>query len=185
MPRIGNWRKLRRRSPAGTLAALAAIALVALAASLLGPGYAPVSGAARASDGDSLRLGGERVRLLDIDAPELDQTCRTGAGADWPCGAAARDAMARLLASGKVACQPRDRDRYGRLLAHCDVAGRDLGAAMVALGLALASGGYYAEEREAREASRGIWQGDFTTPREWREGRDDASLWNWLTNLVR
>lgn len=178
-------RRYGRRSLLGTFAALAAIALVAVAAGLLGPGYAPVTGPARASDGDSFRLGGERIRLLDIDAPELDQTCEDAAGAEWPCGRAARSEMARLLASGDVDCQPQDRDQYGRLLARCDVAGRDLAAAMVVSGLALANGGYFAEEREAREARRGIWQGDFISPRAWRDGGGDAGPWDWLVDLLR
>lgn len=177
-------RKSRRRNLFGTFAALAAIALIAVAASLVGPGYAPVSGAARASDGDSFRLGDERVRLLDIDAPELDQTCQDASGTDWPCGRAARNEMARLLASGPVDCEPRDRDQYGRLLAHCSIAGRDLAAVMVASGLALATGDYNAEERQARDARRGIWQGDFISPRAWREGGVDANAWDWLTNFL-
>ena len=36
------------------------------------------SGAARAVDGDSLELGGHRVRLYGIDAPERRQTCKKG-----------------------------------------------------------------------------------------------------------
>ena len=34
------------------------------------------SGKARAVDGDSLELGGYRVRLIGIDAPEFGQTCQ-------------------------------------------------------------------------------------------------------------
>lgn len=180
-----RYRRARgRRRFTGTIAALAAIALVAIAAVLIGPGFAPVAGAARASDGDSFRMEGERIRLLDIDAPELDQTCQDASGADWRCGEAARDAMARLLASGPVECRPQDRDQYGRLLAHCDVNGRDIAAAMVASGLALASGWYHAEEREARDARRGIWQGTFQLPRDWREGGTSSNPWNWLINLI-
>lgn len=36
-------------------------------------------------DGDTLAKGGERFRLLGIDAPELSQTCVRG-GESWPCG---------------------------------------------------------------------------------------------------
>ena len=48
----------------------------------------------RVSDGDSLRSGPLKIRLHGIDAPELKQTCADSTGAPWPCGRAARDAMA-------------------------------------------------------------------------------------------
>jgi len=177
-------RKLRWRHFSGTLTALAAIALLAVVAGLLQPQFPAISGSARPSDGDSFRMDDERIRLLDIDAPELDQTCTDAGGADWPCGSAARDAMARLLQSGPVECQPQDRDQYGRILARCTLAGRDLAAAIVSQGLAVASGGYHDEEREARAARRGIWQGTFQSPRAWRDRLDETDSWGWLLNLL-
>src|SRR5690606_17174665 len=88
-------------------------------------GYRHVAGAVRVSDGDSLRMGEERIRLEGIDAPELAQTC-IRAGEAYPCGREARDALARLVGDAPVECESRGRDRYGRLLARCRAQGVDL-----------------------------------------------------------
>jgi len=72
-----------------------------------------------------------------------------------------------------VACSARGRDRYGRTLAICsagDIA--DLGEALVRDGYAVDyrryTSDYLAAEDEARAARRGIWQGDFERPEDWR-----------------
>jgi hypothetical protein len=114
-------------------------------------------------DGDTLELGHLRIRLWGIDAPELDQRCGTRDGGEWPCGAAARARLAALVGGAETGCQPRERDNHGRLVGRCAVDGVDLGALMVAEGLAwayLAFTHAYAEgEAEARAAGVGIWQG--------------------------
>ncbi|HEV7344731.1 MAG TPA: thermonuclease family protein [Devosia sp.] len=144
----------------------------------------PVSGLARVSDGDSFRLGQERVRLLGIDAPELSQECLMADGGRWPCGRAARDRMANLLAAGPADCRPEDVDQYDRLLATCLVAGSDLGATLVREGLAISSGRYRSEETDARTGRRGIWAGDFDAPRDWRNDHPrPQSAWGWLSAL--
>lgn len=151
---------------------------------MLDPAPAPVSGRARASDGDSFRLGDDRVRLLGLDAPELAQDCTDAAGKSWPCGRAARDRMAELLASGPVDCRPEDTDQFGRLLATCSVSGRDLGSAMVADGLATSAGRYFDEERTARRDRLGIWAGDFDQPRQWRDDNPrEQGTWSWLPDF--
>ncbi|UJW87881.1 thermonuclease family protein [Devosia sp. SL43] len=143
--------------------------MLALVAARLDPPPPPVSGTARASDGDSFRLGDDRVRLLGLDAPELAQQCLGADGLQWPCGRAARDRMAALLASGNVDCIPQDKDQYDRLLARCTIDKSDLGATMVAEGLAVSSGDYWREEQAARAARLGIWAGGFDRPADWRE----------------
>jgi endonuclease YncB( thermonuclease family) len=149
--------------------AIIVLGLLALVAALLDPPPPPVSGTARASDGDSFRLGDDRVRLLGLDAPELSQLCAAPDGGQWSCGRVARDRMAALLATGPVACRPEDKDRYNRLLARCTVAGNDLGALMVAEGLAVSSGDYWQQEQAARAGKRGIWAGGFDRPADWRD----------------
>jgi endonuclease YncB( thermonuclease family) len=123
------------------------------------------------TDGDSLRAGDERIRLIGVDAPELRQTCRDASGSEWDCGRAARTRMADLVARGTVACDARGQDRYGRTLAVCssgDIA--DVGERLVRDGYAVDYGGgdYATAEREARSAGRGIWAGSFERPQEWR-----------------
>ncbi|QQR35567.1 thermonuclease family protein [Devosia oryziradicis] len=158
--------------------------LAAMVAAALDQPPAPVSGSARASDGDSFRLGPDRVRLLGLDAPELSQDCFHADGQSWPCGRAARDRMARLLAGGPVHCRPEDVDQYGRLLATCQVSGHDIGAMMVAEGLAVSSGRYWSEEANARRDRAGIWAGDFDAPRQWRDDHPQGrGLLGWLATI--
>ena len=46
------------------------------------PAGAAISGAASATDGDTLRIGSERIRLHGIDAPESTQSYRCHNGID-------------------------------------------------------------------------------------------------------
>lgn len=156
----------------------------AAAVTLLEPAIPPLSGAAVASDGDSFRIGGERVRLLGIDAPELDQTCMRDS-VPWPCGNEARALMRELLGRGEIECRPDDRDKYGRVLAYCKSRGDDIGAAMVTAGLALSRGNYFAEERAARAAKKGLWSGSFEAPEEWRRNHGEEAEGFDLLALIR
>ncbi|WP_193336464.1 thermonuclease family protein [Devosia beringensis] len=152
----------------GTILAIVVLAGVALLANWLDTPLPPVAGSGRVSDGDSFHLGDDRVRLLGLDAPELAQDCAGADGARWPCGRVARDRLARLLASGSIDCRPEERDRYDRLLARCTVDDIDLGATMVAEGLAVSAGDYWNEQNAAPSAGRGIWAGGFDMPADWR-----------------
>lgn len=150
------------------------------------------SGVARAADGDSLALRGDRIRLLGIDAPELDQICWDADGAEWPCGRAALRRLSELIGGAETSCQPEGTDRYGRTLATCTAADRDIAAALVAEGLAIGSGEYEREESAARSTKLGMWRGRFVDPRQWRD-EDPAEapepspfeqLWNWFRELT-
>ncbi len=134
----------------------------------------PIRGRAVVLDGDTLEVGHLRIRLFGIDAPELDQTCWTTDGEAWPCGIVARDRIAGLVADTEVGCQPRERDNYGRLIARCSVGGQDLGATLIAEGLAWAylrfSRRYADGEAAAREAGVGLWQGEAQAAWHYRAG---------------
>lgn len=126
-------------------------------------------------DGDTLDLAGQRVRLFGIDAPEMRQGCTDATGKAWACGRWAAQRLAELVAEGAVTCTPRDRDRYGRIVASCGTAAGDLGAAMVAGGAATAylrySRLYAGLEAIARRNGWGIWQGGVVAPEEWRRAQ--------------
>ena len=126
-----------------------------------------LAGAVRVADGDSLVLGGVRVRLAGIDAPERNQLCGAP-GRRWPCGRRAALALRRLTGHGMVRCRISGQDRYGRQLGHCRAGKTDLNRTMVAQGWAVAYGDYRQEQRAARRARRGLWSGPFVAPRAWR-----------------
>jgi endonuclease YncB( thermonuclease family) len=126
-----------------------------------------INGRVRVIDGDSLAVAGVEVRLFGIDAPEYHQTCSRENGR-WNCGIDAARALRGMIAGREVSCAPRDRDRYGRVVAVCRAGELDLGAAMIRGGFAVSYGAYEADEREARAARRGIWASRFDNPAVWR-----------------
>jgi endonuclease YncB( thermonuclease family) len=91
------------------------------------------------ADGDTVTISGDRIRIANIDAPELT---RAQCDAERRLAIVAKRRMAELLGSGTIRVtvgDPRDgrrRDRYGRTLATISVDGRDVGEIMVAEGLA-------------------------------------------------
>jgi endonuclease YncB( thermonuclease family) len=86
-------------------------------------------------DGDTFWIGGEKVRIAGIDAPE---THPPGCAEEARLGDAATERLRALLNSGAVTMTgiDRDRDRYGRLLRNVAVDGQDVGEAMVSAGVA-------------------------------------------------
>ncbi|THK38600.1 thermonuclease family protein [Ensifer sp. MPMI2T] len=134
---------------------------------------AELQGAATASDGDSLRLDGRRIRLEGIDAPEISQTCRRGE-ATWDCGGEARERLKTLISGLATACRLHGHDRYGRDLGVCEAGQRDLGREMVLSGYAVSYGRYQNEEDVAREGRVGLWSGDFVRPQAWRRSNGGA-----------
>lgn len=146
-----------------------------MVASISGPVHAaePIEGKASVVDGDTFDIGDQRVRLLGIDAPELDQSCIDAARRSWPCGRRAEAALRSWLGSAPVRCLPAYYDRGGRAVAHCTARGRDIGAWLVANGWALdyprySDGAYRAAEQSARSHRLGVWVGTVTPPWQWR-----------------
>lgn len=125
-------------------------------------------------DGDTIELGGVRIRLFGIDAPATEQTCRAD-GKDWNCGQEARWAIANRIGRNWVACRERARERGGAVVAVCylgGIGGPELNGWLVEQGWALAarseSPNYLDHEGRARRAGRGLWRGSFVAPWDWR-----------------
>ena len=45
-----------------------------------------LKGKPRIVDGDTIEIGGTKIRLHGIDAPESKQTCQKADGSDYRCG---------------------------------------------------------------------------------------------------
>ena len=126
----------------------------------------------RVVDGDTIKVRvrnhTETVRLIGIDTPETHRP-------DTPveCGARAATREMRRLAEGRRVVLISDptqdrRDRYDRLLAYAEAAGRDLGEELLRSGWGavyvyddvpfLRFGRYRRTAEEARDRGRGLWR---------------------------
>lgn len=90
-----------------------------------------------ATDGDSIRLcTGERIRLLAIDAPELNGCHPRGRHCAPGDPVASRDNLRRLIDGRHLKIERVAKDRYGRTIARVRVNGQDLSCAQLAGGFA-------------------------------------------------
>ena len=170
-----RWRRRFR-----SLLALLLLAGLASAAWLASPTPIATVPLVHVIDGDSLTVRQDNapltIRLTGIDAVEYRQDCARAAER-WACGREARTALEKLAGPGPLHCEFAAKDRYDRTLAVCRSApfpdGIDLGAEMTRLGWAVAtSDAYIVEEAEAQAKRRGIWQGDFIRPDNWRAAHE-------------
>jgi endonuclease YncB( thermonuclease family) len=133
---------------------------------------ADIAGVPKIREGDQILIGSSRIRLGGIDAPSVDQLCLNNTGERWTCGVAARDELIHHTDKKSWTCHVERTDRRGRNVARCEVDGEDIQKWLVASGWALAytrvSHDYEADEKTAREAKAGMWQGAFIAPWDWR-----------------
>jgi endonuclease YncB( thermonuclease family) len=85
-----------------------------------------IAGRASVIDGDTIDIHGQRIRILDIDAPESQQTCTRPDGADWRCGQEAALRLSDWIGARVVSCAAERKDIYKRWLARCESGGEDL-----------------------------------------------------------
>ena len=161
---------------AGVLVALA-LGGLGLPAALLGSAprdqeWSAAAPLVRVVDGDTLRLGERTVRLAGVRSPERGQTCSTANGAGFDCGAAAAEALSRLVQGRDLTCRVTGRDHFGRALAFCRTGDMEANAALVAAGWALAgTTALQPAENSARGAGLGLWSHPPGAPAEWRASR--------------
>ena len=138
------------------------------------PAPSQVKGHVRVVDGDTIRVGRQLIGLFGIDAPATKQSCMIGAER-WPCGRRATEALRDFIGQSRVECFGAERDRQGRLLSVCLRDGEELNQWLVSQGWALVyplgADSYQADEAAAKTAKRGLWQGVFVKPWEWRRGK--------------
>jgi endonuclease YncB( thermonuclease family) len=115
---------------------------------------AELVGRATVTDGDTLTVAKQRILLWGIDAPESAQQCTTKDGRAWLCGRRSAAALDGYVLDKTVRCQPKDTDRYGRVVAECFVQAQSVNRWMVRSGWAVAyrqyATAFIADEADAR-----------------------------------
>ena len=146
------------------------IFILAIAGLASGFSYADEGRVVSVHDGDTLTvLVGKqqvKVRLADIDAPELHQ----------PFGSRSKESLAALCVNEAAKLMQTARDRYGRAVGRVECAGMDASAHQVATGMAWVFPRYapkdsplYRLEADAKSARRGLWEDSGPVPPwEWR-----------------
>lgn len=120
-------------------------------------------------DGDSLEQGNVRIRLVDIDAPELFQECYDENNKQYKCGQKAFEELEKLMVDVEF-CSETGVDRYKRKLMECfDKNQNSINRKMVISGWAVSYGDKFKnEEKEAKMQKSGIWKGRFIRPELYR-----------------
>ncbi len=103
-------------------------------------------------DGDTFTIGFERVRILNIDAPE---TRGSNCERELVMGLKAKERLASLLRAGAVEIARSGQDRFRRTLARVFAAGNDVGQVLIREGLALP----WRDGPEARDVRQRHWCG--------------------------
>lgn len=169
--------RLLRGLVRGTLVLALLLGAIIVVEMALRNGLDVLTGVPRVIDGDTIELEDTNIRLAGLDAPERSQRCTDGRGDEFNCGRAATDYLRFLTRDGTTTCRGRGRDRYDRMIGQCRSNGVNLSEAMIERGWAVAYlGDYAAVEAQARENEIGLWEGEFTTPAEWRKARRAAAV---------
>ena len=121
------------------------------------------------------KVGDSFMKLYAIDGPDPRQTCRDSRDQKYPCGSMSKEALERLILKKEVVCTPVGSDGAHNYIVTCRVGKEDVGAAMVLSGWALAdravSDVYVPYEKEANLAHKGLWEGKFVAPWDWRKNQ--------------
>ena len=139
-----------------------------------------ISGIAKVTDGDTIKINKKRIRLMGIDAPEKKQMCKKTWLAisfisfqkDYPCGQISTDRLKTKIGDKFVICKYTNKDRYKRYIAECFKNKRSINSWMVEYGLAVAyrkySKKFVSKEILAKKEKRGLWSGTFEMPWDYR-----------------
>jgi endonuclease YncB( thermonuclease family) len=88
------------------------------------------------SDRGTLEAGDVVIKLNGLVASKADAQCHDKQGKNWPCGAAAKTALSRLVRARAVVCDLPEPGEQKSFTVRCAVSGTDLSAWMVRQGWA-------------------------------------------------
>ena len=126
------------------------------------------------TDGDTIRIGDERIRFSGIDAPEIKQTC-IYQETEFKCGEFSKNLLIEKISNQEVSCIRENTDQYGRTLAECFVGKESLSSYLVREGYAFAyrkySNKFIPDEEYAQSKGNGMWSMDFMFPWDFRKSQ--------------
>ncbi len=139
-----------------------------------------ISGNAKIIDGDTIKINSKKIRLHGIDAPEFKQMCKKPYltiifltfTKDYPCGKISTQKLQKKINNKVITCKILDIDRYKRLIGECYKRNLNLNSWLVSNGYAVAyrkySKKYISNEINAKNEKKGLWQGKFEMPWDFR-----------------
>ena len=140
-----------------------------------------ISGKAFVVDGDTIKINSKKIRLFGIDAPEKKQKCKKiflsisffSLNKNYNCGILSTEKLKKKIKDNIIKCKIKGKDRYKRIIAECFKDKTNLNSWLVRNGYAVAyikySKKYLAAQNLAEKENRGIWQGIFEMPWDWRK----------------
>ena len=135
--------------------------------------FPAVYSSAQVVSGDTLIIAGRYFRLYGIDAPENNQTCADASGRSYSCGRQAAAWLSGWLQDNQLECRVMQEDQNGNMVGVCSLGAYDIGAALVNAGWAVAytkhTDIYMPYQQQAQNNARGLWQGEFYMPWDWRK----------------
>ena len=142
-----------------------------------------ISGKALVIDGDTIKINSKKVRLFGIDAPEKKQKCKKlflsiyilSFDKSYDCGIISTNKLKNKIKDNIIICKSKGKDRYKRIIAECFKDKTNLNSWLVRNGYAVAylkySKKYLTAQNLAKKENRGIWQGKFEMPWDYRKSK--------------
>ncbi|MEP3279573.1 MAG: thermonuclease family protein [Stappiaceae bacterium] len=87
----------------------------------------PIAGSVKIIDGDTIKIGSEKIRLMGFDTPEMDARCTR----EKRLALKARDRLTVLIGRGELTINRHGEDRWGRTLAYVRSQGQDVGTVLI------------------------------------------------------
>ena len=140
-----------------------------------------ITGHAEVTDGDTIKINTFKIILNVIDAPEKKQKCKRPYleifififYEDYSCGQKSTEALIKKINNQKITCKISNVDYFKRLIGECYKRKINLNAWLVSNGHAVAfrkySKKYVPDEILAKQEKKGIWQGKFEMPWDYRK----------------
>mgnify|MGYP001177817601 FL=1 len=148
------------------------IKIVLIATFILLIGQNVLSNIVHVIDGDTIKIGNEKIRFSGIDAPELNQYCFKDEKKIL-CGVLAKKALLKKIGNKIPKCVIEGKDIYKRILAECFVNEKSLSKFLVRNGYAFAyrkySKKFIQDEEFARKNKLGLWSMKFDYPWKFRK----------------